>query len=127
MLHSTNPIPTTNEEPGPYWQRLLNKPFEIKLALECEWGGRAGFDGRRRLVLVDALKLSVLRAQAKVMVFGCAKPQHLQLVAESLKQLRTVARDDAPWLVVGISDDFKNSPAEAVLVERFTRTHSGKR
>ena len=79
------------------WTNTLNRGrFGMRLALECEWGLK------RELVLDDAGKLALIRADAKVMVFGSPDDSTQAALFDELRRLRSAARDSASWLCIDL-------------------------
>lgn len=113
MLHSNNPGPNEYSSKDEYWNALLARPFEVFLALESEWE-RGTREVTRAEVLNDAVKLAMVRARSKVMVFGARAADDAATLFSDIKQLRLVARDDSPWLVVGLPSGVQ-SPSHSVL------------
>jgi hypothetical protein len=84
--------------PADSWKVAVGKPCRLRLAMECEWGKSASHASTTEEVLKDATKIAVVRADAKVMVFGSCNREHRLEIVELLRDLRTNADDSSPWL-----------------------------
>lgn len=101
MLHSSNPIyEETKEDLDSYYSRLIKQPFEIFLAMESEWGKSNSCRATRHEVIEDAIKLTIVRARAKIMIFGPTKASEADSLFRDLAVLRENAGDTSPWLLV---------------------------
>lgn len=101
MLHSNNPIPR-EEFIDEYYSKLISQEFEIFLALESERGKSGSRKTTRAEVLEDAIKLAIVRARCKVMIFGPVTDSHTDALFEDLEKLRESAKDPSPWLLVSV-------------------------
>lgn len=99
MLHSSNPE-YASEDIDAYYTKLIERPFEIFLALESEWGRKSSRSATRAEVLEDAIKLSIVRARSKVMIFGPTSGSDSKQLFKDLATLRQSAGDTSPWLLV---------------------------
>lgn len=99
MLHSENPQ-YRGGSTADYWTDLVNKPFKVLLAVESEWGSATNREATRFAVLSDATKLTIVRAETKVMVFGPVDGAQDKELCGELSTLRESSGDNAPWLLV---------------------------
>lgn len=99
MLHSSNPD-YAGEDIDAYYTKLIERPFEIFLALESEWGRERSRSATRAEVIEDAIKLSIVRARSKVMIFGPTTGSDSEQLFKDLATLRQSAGDKKPWLLV---------------------------
>lgn len=87
------------------WERVLETgDFRIKLALESEWGSATDRNRNHALILDDASKLAVIRAEVKVMLFGShgRDDEDSNTIISRLAQLRRAACDVDPWLCIDV-------------------------
>jgi hypothetical protein len=107
LLHTTHPRyanhPFYSRE---YWDAALRMPFRGLLAVESEFGKQGAVALTRSMILEDAAKLAIVRADAKVMLFGTTRggPQTKDLLRD-LRLLRKQAQDASPWLFVDVPWD----------------------
>lgn len=85
-----------------WYQRAFGEDTELVLALESEWGKRGTKSLSTSLVLDDAMKLAVLRARAKVIVFASRDGTNRQSTLDLLGKMRRSLRDEAPWLWIDL-------------------------
>lgn len=90
---------TWDERP---WSEAIFGPCKLRLVLESEWGKSSSPSATLSLVLDDAAKIAVARANAKVMLFGSCKDGHRKDIADALARLRRQSEDPAPWLWVDV-------------------------
>lgn len=83
-----------------YYDRLISKPFEIFLAMESEWGRSNSERATRHEVLEEAIKLAIVRARAKVVIFGPTTADQANRLFAEIETLRNSAGDPRPWLFV---------------------------
>lgn len=105
LTHSTYPTyHQLSPDRLPYWKVAVEKGggLHIKLALESEWGEESSEDATAVAVLEDAIKIAAMRAQVKVMVYGCEDKGHHSEILDLLRKLRTQTADEAPWLCVSV-------------------------
>jgi hypothetical protein len=104
LCHTTYPPMLSNESRLQYYERCLDQPLQIDLALECEWGTTGKADLCTAEFLDDATKLAHLRSRTKVMIF-CShlkKAGHRQQVVSMLTKLRDATGDESPWLWIDV-------------------------
>lgn len=99
VLHSENPRYLGGSMKD-YWTKLVNKRFEVLLAVESEWGAATKRKTTRFAVLSDATKLTIVRARSKVMVFGPVDAAQDEQLCDELERLRRSSGDNSPWLLV---------------------------
>jgi hypothetical protein len=94
-------FPANAERRKRYEAMLGNCNFEMPFALESEWA--TGSDDHRYCeILNDACKLTVVRAKAKVMIFGSDHGSDRDDLFDALKSLRHASGDDVPWLCIDV-------------------------
>jgi hypothetical protein len=86
----------------PWYERTLDGSAKIKLALESEWGKWGVADQSLVMVLDDACKLAVLRAQTKVIIFASHWDDDRERAAKQLERLRRCHADTDPWLWIDV-------------------------
>lgn len=84
------------------WLEALHVPCRLRLVLESEWGKSTSPTATTRMVLDDAAKIALVRADAKVMLFGSCRDGHRNEIADALTNLRTQTGDPAPWLWIDV-------------------------
>lgn len=109
MLHSTYPAYDTKYLSRAYWDRALEGPLHIRLALESEWGHQLNGNLSLAKILDDASKVASIRADLKVIIFASnTKNNARHDIVDMLARLRTCADPAAPWLWLDVP---WNSPA----------------
>lgn len=113
LCHTTYPLLLELETwPSvPLYERCFERHCQLKLAMECEWGDSRNADRSLCLVLDDACKLAVLRAQLKVMVYSTYYPAEADRTLKALGQLRTCHGDADPWLCLNIVGSSGRTPS----------------
>jgi hypothetical protein len=85
------------------WSEALRKGCAgMKLSLESEWGRYGDARMSRAMVLDDAMKLALLRADAKVMIFASQAGRDRSDLLTALQRLREISDDDTPWLCIDV-------------------------
>lgn len=102
QCHVRAPQRISGESWGAWYGRALATRFEMSLALESEWGKRGTRDLSTTLVLDDALKLAVVRASTKVIIFASRDGSDRQPTLDLLNNMRTSVQDCAPWLWIDL-------------------------
>src|SRR5262245_758093 len=116
LVHSTYPPFGSAYLSKAYWDRAVQNPLRIKLAMESEWGHELKGDLSLARILEDAAKVAAVRADAKVIVFAShSKRSSRERVIDMLTSLRRQAdpserrraREPAvtPWLWVDVPWD----------------------
>lgn len=100
QVHATTCDFAAASPPSTRWDAALKGPCKLQLALECEWGSRASRPENTARILDDAWKVALVRATSKVLVF--ASKGNREAIHESVRQLRSAAGDDAPWLLIDV-------------------------
>ena len=85
-----------------YWLRALERPCQVRLALESEFGRHLNPDESFAMVLSDAAKLASARANVKVMIFATRDGSEARDMAGALERLRKQSGDSSPWLWVDL-------------------------
>jgi hypothetical protein len=98
LCHTT--LPHRNSKEG--WLRALKGACKCRLALESEWGRKWNKEESLSSVLEDALKLAILQADVKVMLFASQAGHDEADILAALQELRKAAGDDAPWLWIDV-------------------------
>lgn len=80
------------------WLRALEKSCRVRLALESEVGKLGNPDYSFALIMEDAIKVAVMRADVKVVVFASQPRLTADDVATALQKLRKRSDDASPWL-----------------------------
>jgi hypothetical protein len=117
--HTTYPI-RGDEDGWPslnWYERAFARQCTMKMAIECEWGKWANGELSLVMVLDDAAKLAVLRAQTKIMIFASHWKDERNRVPEALAKLRKCHKDSDPWLWI----DVPNEPKRAAGARRNIR------
>lgn len=112
LCHTTYPLDevTDGEWPSTIWyERASEVDCGMKLALESEWGKWASRDRSHVMVLDDACKLAVLRAEVKVMIFARHLKDDLDRAPKALRELRLRHRDSDPWLWIDVPNQSKRA------------------
>lgn len=102
LVHST--YPTYDRLPWEsyaYWEKALEAPLEVLLALESEWGFQTDPQRNFASVMADASKIAAVRARSKVMLFaapgkGEKFEENRARLLQALRNLRKRADDKAP-------------------------------
>jgi hypothetical protein len=110
LCHTT--LPMADARVIDWWEQTLAGRVELLLALESEWGSvkQSGLNLRR--VLDDALKLVIVRARVKAMVFSSRNRPNQQDIVKALNRLRIAAQDQSPMLWIDIPWKFGESTSE---------------
>ena len=75
---------------------------QMRLVLESEFA-RPSRKGRARCqILDDAMKIAVIRADIKVMIFASNHGRDRDELFKDLASLREITGDDAPWLCIDV-------------------------
>jgi hypothetical protein len=125
LCHTTYPMILPNERLCDRWRRALDEGrCQLRLALECEWGKNGDQDESLSMILDDAWKLAVSRADIKVMVFASQQRKDREKIVFRLIQLRRHNGDRAPWLLIDVPWSNGELPRDiycTVLEESETR------
>lgn len=100
--HFSAPARGENESWLSWYHRAFNEKTELVLALESEWGKRGTKALATSLVLDDAMKLAVLRARAKVIVFASRDGSSRQSTLDLVSKMRRSLGDETPWLWIDL-------------------------
>jgi hypothetical protein len=84
------------------WVDAIGAPCKLRLVLESEWGKGNSPSSTTSMILDDAAKIAIVRADAKVMLFGSCRDGHRNEIAEVLTKLRRQTDDPAPWLWIDV-------------------------
>lgn len=104
-----------------YWQQAFktsNKPPEILLALESEFGSSANDKLNLHRVMEDASKLLVLCARVKVMLFASTTVASRDEILDLAKKMVTHDRSGATWVWIDLpwADTWeKHGPTSKIL------------
>jgi hypothetical protein len=107
QCHTTYPVELSDELwPSVKWyDRAMLSPCGMKLVMESEWGKWGYADQSLVMVLDDACKLAVLRANVKVVVFASHEKDSNDRVVGMLQKLRKSHADPSPWLCLDVVND----------------------
>jgi hypothetical protein len=102
QCHTTFPSIEADEDREERWERALQSPLEMRLALESEWARDCSVGEHFARVLDDAWKVALVRANAKVVIFASTNRLGQSRIVDVLHRLRACSSDDAPWLWIDV-------------------------
>jgi hypothetical protein len=109
LCHTTYPLRNSDHTwPCVAWyEKAFGCPCRIKLALESEWGKWGNGNQSLVMVLDDACKLAVLRADVKIIIFASHWGDARDRIPHAIRDLRRCHGDHAPWLWIDIPNEHK--------------------
>jgi hypothetical protein len=121
LCHTTYPKHDVDKETkSERWKRALDSArCQIRLAMECEWGKYNNKNESLFMILEDAWKLAVIRANLKIMVFSSQDGSDRGEIVKRLEQLRGSTEDAVPWLWIDVPWHVKTTGIESGLLLSF--------